>query len=356
MPPPLVVTVSAKSQNVPVYIDGIGKCVALESVTITPRVTGQIIQRHFEDGAVIKKDQVLFSIDPEPAKAALASARAQLAQSTAAKAFAKTELDRYAQVAGTKAISKSDLDTKQNAFDLATAQVALAEAAVKTAELNLEYCTIISPIDGRAGARLVDVGNVVKANEGSLLSIQKQVPIYADFTINEDQLAVVRENMTKGTLQTLVSLPADKTAASGDLTFLDNAVQDGTGTVRLRALLKNADNHFWPGQFVNVRLVLEVKKDAVLVPSSAPQIGQTGPFVLVVRKDQTAEMRPVAVGQAQEDWIVIEKGIAAGEQVITDGQMMVRPNGPVRVQAPSATPVQTAAGDNKEATVAGGAK
>lgn len=333
MPPPVVEVTDAKAQDVPMYIDGIGKIMAMESVTITPRIDGQVVERRFEDGADLKKGQVLFLIDPAPAEAALAAAQAQVAQSKAAADFARIELERYTAVAGTRAISKSDLDTRQNSVDVAVAQQAAAEAATRTAQLNLDYCTIRSPIDGRAGARMVDVGNVVRENETALLSVQKLDPVYADFTVNEGDLAAVRANMADGTLKTMVRLPNEAADAGrgGDLTFLDNSVQDATGTVRLRATIANKDLHFWPGQFVNVRLVLKTLKDAVLVPSSASQMSQAGPFVFVVKPDMVAELRPVKPGQTQGDMLVITEGLKAGERVITDGQMMVRPDMPVRL-------------------------
>lgn len=351
MPPPVVNVAEAKAQDVPMYLDEIGKATALEAVTITPRIAGQIIERKFEDGADLKKGQVLFQIDPAPSQAALAVAQAQVAQSKAAAEFAKIELDRYTAVAGTRAISKSDLDTKQNAVDVANAQVASAQASVQTAQINLDFCTIRSPIDGRAGSRMVDVGNVVKENETALLSVQKIDPIYADFTVNEQQLAAVRTNMADGSLKVIVSLPtdADQPGREGTLTFLDNAVQDGTGTVKLRATVPNTDLHFWPGQFVNVRLVLKTLKDAVLVPTSASQMSQKGPFVFVVKADMTAEMRPVTPGQMQGDNLVIAKGLAVGEKVITDGQMMVRPGGAVRLPGPPPGAAPAAGGEAQTA-------
>ncbi|HEX8322575.1 MAG TPA: efflux RND transporter periplasmic adaptor subunit [Tepidisphaeraceae bacterium] len=336
MPPPVVSVADAVAQDVPMYIDGIGKAAAMESVTITPRIAGQIVERRFEDGADLKKGQVLFLIDPAPTEAALASSQAKVAQAKAAADFARIELDRYAAVAGTKAISKSDIDTRRNAVDVAVAQQAAAEADVRTAQINLDFCTVRSPIDGRAGSRLVDVGNVVKENDTPLLSVQKLDPIYADFTVNEQQLAAVRANMAEGALKCLVRLPTEAETAGreGSLTFLDNSVQDATGTVRLRATLPNPGSHFWPGQFVNVRLVLKTLKDAVLVPSSASQMSQKGPYVFVVKPDMVAEIRPIKPGQTQGDMLVVSDGLKAGERVITDGQMMVRPDMPVRLPGP----------------------
>jgi membrane fusion protein, multidrug efflux system len=178
-----------------------------------------------------------------------------------------------------------------------------------------------------------------------LLVVQRLDPIYADFTVNEDQLLHVRKEMAKGTLKTMVKLPEDQDYRAGELTFLDTSVQDGSGTIKLRATLPNTDQHFWPGQFVNVRLVLEVAKGAVLVPTSVPQESQKGSYALVVKEGTDpngkpgtiAEMRPVKLGQRQGDLIVLESGVEAGEQVITDGQMMVRPGGPVKVLPPQAT-------------------
>lgn len=347
MPPQRVTVSDAVTKDVPVYLDEIGRCTALESVTITPQVAGIITERRFQDGADLKKGQVLFTIDTRPYKAALDSAKAQLAQAKAAQAFAKLELDRYSAVANTKAISKSDFDTKQNAMDVANAQYEAAQAAVETAQVNLDYCTIAAPIDGRAGARLVDAGNVVKANEGSLLSIQHLDPIYADFTITERDLPSVQQFMAKGTLKTEVRLPIDglNDARTGNLIFLDNAVQDGSGTVKLRAQIPNKDHHFWPGQFVNVRLVLTVKP-SVLVPSTASQVSQQGLFVFKVVADEksptklSVAQQPVTLGQRHGDLVAIDSGLSDGDRVVTTGQMMLQPGSAVMVvtDAVPATP------------------
>lgn len=338
MPPPMVTTSVAKAQDVPVYLDEIGKCTARESVTVTPQVAGIITERHFEDGADLTRGQLLFTIDPRPFKAQLDAANAQLAQSKAAEQFAKLELDRYAAVANTRAISKSDYDTKQNAYDVAAAMVAVAQAAVESATLNLNYCQIRSPIAGRAGARLVDAGNVVKSNEGALLLVQRLDPIYADFTVTERDLPEVQKQMAGGMLKTQVRLPSDSESETrtGNLIFLDNAVQDGSGTVKLRAEVPNQDHHFWPGQFVNVRLVLQVKS-SVLVPGIATQVSQQGLFVFKVVADEKSPTKlavlqqPVTLGQRHGDVVVIDSGLSAGDQVVTKGQMMLQPGSPVMV-------------------------
>ena len=332
-PPPLVTVAKAQKQDVPLYLDEIGKSGGSESVTVTPQVGGRITERHFQDGADLTKGALLFVIDPRPYQAQLDSARASLAQAKAALALAKAQFARDEELVGSKAISKQDYDTKKNTVDVDLAQVESAEAVLETAKLNLEYCYIHSPIEGRAGARLVDVGNVVQANTTGLLLIQRLDPIYADFTVTEGDLPEVQKEMSRGSLKTLVRLPSDpeNRARSGKLTFLDNAVQNGTGTVNLRATMSNPDHHFRPGQFVNVRLVLATQKNAVLIPNQATQISQKGPFVYVVKPDGTADLRPVTLGQRQGDNVVITQGVAAGENVIVTGQMTVPPGGKVRV-------------------------
>src|ERR1700739_1611452 len=340
MPPPLVTVVKAAARDVPRYLDEIGRNAAFESVTVTPQVGGRIVERHFQDGENLKKGQLLFVVDPRPYKAQLDSAQASLAQAKAALDLAKIQFARDEQVIGTRAISKQDYDTKKNTVDVDQAQVESAQAALETAQLNLEYCYIHSPIDGRAGARLVDVGNVVQANTTGLLLIQRLDPIYADFTITERDLPNVQKEMTRGTLKTLVRLPSDPEARArgGTLTFLSNTVQNGTRTVFLRATISNPDHHFWPGQFVNVTLVLATQKGAVLIPNQATQISQKGPFVYVVKPDNTADLRLLNLGQRQGDNIVVTQGVAPGENVILAGQMTVAPNSKVRVDTGGATP------------------
>jgi multidrug efflux system membrane fusion protein len=297
---------------------------------------------------------LLFVIDPRPYKAQLDSAQASLAQSKAALDLAKIQFARDEEVIGTRAISKQDYDTKKNAVDVDQAQVEAAAAALETARLNLEYCYIHSPIDGRAGARLVDVGNVVQPNATSLLSIQRLDPIYANFTVTESDLPEVQRQMSRGMLKAAVRLPSDSESAAkpGRVEFLDNSVQNGSGTVNLRATISNSDHHFWPGQFVDVRLVLNTEKAAVLIPSQATQISQKGPFVYVVKSDDTADLRPVKLGQRQGDDVVVTEGVAAKERVVLAGQMLVRPGGKVRID--SSAPAASSSNDTKSSSPKGG--
>jgi membrane fusion protein, multidrug efflux system len=354
-PAPLVTVVQTSAQDVPRYLDEIGKNGAYESVTVTPQVGGRIVERRFQDGENLRKDQLLFVIDPRPYKAQLDSAQANLAQAKAALELAKIQFSRDQEIIGTRAISKQDYDTKKNTVDVDQAQVAAAEAALETAKLNLEYCYIHSPIDGRAGSRLVDAGNVVQANSSSLLSIQRVDPIYANFTITERDLPEVQKHMARGGLKALVRLPSDQDNAArvGRIEFLDNTVQNGSGTVNLRATISNPDRHFWPGQFVDVKLVLTTEKAAVLVPSQATQISQQGSFVYVIKADDTAELRPVKLGQRQGEQVVVTEGLAANERVVLAGQMLVRPGSKVRIAA-SGAPGNPANGGGKENAQSGG--
>ena len=357
---PLVTVAQATAHDVPVYLEEIGRSGAFESVTVTPQISGRIVERHFEDGAELKKGQLLFTIDPRPYQAQLDSAQAQLAQSKAALDLARTQLKMYDSISNTRAVSQLDVETKKNTVAVDQAQVQAAEAALETAKLNLEYCYIHSPIDGRAGMRLVDVGNVVQTNSTGLLLIQRLDPIYADFTVTEADLPEVQRQLARGTLQARVRIPSDppNQAREGKLTFVDNAVQNATGTVNLRATISNGDHHFWPGQFVNVTLVLSTAKGAVLIPNQATQISQQGPYVYVVKPDSTAELRVVTLGQPQGDEVVVTKGVAAGEQVIVTGQLTVAPGarvqvqqaGPANMPAGTATPAPSGASGTKQSS------
>jgi multidrug efflux system membrane fusion protein len=384
-----VAVAAAVTQDVPVYLDEIGKTAASETVSIQPQVSGTITAIHFRDGADLKTGDPLFTIDQRPFAAAVSQAEANLArdmaqlqqaeatlaQSRATETQAEANLARdmaqlenatvqqrrYKQLIDDGAISKEQYDqvrtaaqaaeatvrADQAAVTNARAAIAVAQAAVEnakasiradqamveTARIQLGYTSIRSPITGRAGERLVDLGNVVTANSTTLLTIQRLDPIYADFTITEHDLTAVQQHMAQGTLRTEVRLPdGPDSPRSGELTFLDNVVQDTTGTVKLRATIMNSDHRFWPGRFVKVRLILRIRQAAVLVPAAAPQLSAQGPFVYVVKDDLTAELRPVTLGQRQGDLVVVEQGVRPGERVVVTGQLGVTPGGKVRAE------------------------
>jgi len=330
-PPSRVTVATALAQDVPFYLDEVGHTVAREVVSVQPEVSGKITEIHFEDGANLKKGDPLFTIDPRPFEAQLNAAQANLAQSKAALDFAKIQFGRVQDLVESRAIARQDYDTRKNAVDVGEAQVKQNEAAVESARLNLEYTSIRSPIEGRAGHRLVDNGNVVTANSTTLLTIERLEPIYADFTVTESDLSQVQRNSASHMLRVEVRLPDETKPEIGQLTFLDNSVQSSSGTVMLRATVPNPTRHLWPGQFVNVRLVLATIQKAILVPAAAPQDSAKGPFVYVVKADSTAELRPVKVGQRQGESVVVEQGLQPGERVIMNGQLAVMPGAKVQV-------------------------
>lgn len=382
-PPAPVSATAALAQDVPTYIDAIGKTVAREVVSIQPQVSGRITRIHFTDGANVRKGDLLFTIDPRPFEAVLRQAEAKVSQDVALKKQAeanlaseiakanwgKVQVSRYGKLVEQGVVSQEqygELRATQNSLDAnvvnaraavnsADESIKVDTAAVESAKVQLSYCTIRSPIEGRAGQRLVDVGNVVSpggssnnnssssanpANGNTLLVIERLDPIYADFTISQNSLAEVQRQMKANKLSAEVRLPDDAgTTVIGQLTFLNNSVEDTTGTVGLRATVGNSDHRFWPGRFVNIRLVLNTIHQAVLIPASAPQLSANGSFVYVVKQDSTAEQRPVTLGQRQGDLIVVENGVAAGENVVTAGQLGVTPGGKVRIeQAATSSP------------------
>jgi membrane fusion protein, multidrug efflux system len=320
-PPPRSVTVAKViTRDVPLYLDEIGTCTAAETVQVQAQVSGQIISREFEDGADVKKGDVLFRIDARPFEAALASAQADAA-------LAQVTLARQSQLRSKAVVAGQDYDTAQ-------ANAMKADAAVKAAQVNLDFCTIRSPIDGHTSLRNIDVGNLVGPSSPPLILVQKLDPIYTDFTIAERDIPLVRQHLNGPPLEVLTVNENDKIASrTGQLTFIDNTVQPGMGTVRARATTENRDHALWPAQFVRVRLILEMLKNAMLVPSSAVQIGQNGPYVFVVKSDSTIDLRQVKPGQKQDgDTTVIIEGVKPGETVITRGQLQLAPGMKVAVQ------------------------
>lgn len=328
-PPAPVRTALALAKAVPVYLDEIGRCTPHAFVNVVPQVTGWILVRHFEDGADVKKGDLLFTIDPRPFEADMARAEAAVLQSKTLVEGARIELERVETVVksgNAGAARKQEVDSKKNDVAVAEARLAASEAERTLASLRLGYCRIPSPLDARAGERLVDAENVVKEDETVLVALRQLDPIYVDFTVTERDFGRVRRRAERGALRIEARIPGEELVASeGHLTFIDSVVRDGSGTVKLRSTYGNAERKLWPGQFVEVRLVLETKKAAVLVPAVAIQHNQSGPFAFVVEPMDTAELRPVVLGQRHGDPVVIESGVGAGERVIVDGQPGVMP-------------------------------
>ena len=334
-PPPSRPVSVAKvvTKDVPLYLDEIGTCAAYESVNVQAQVSGQIIGRHFNDGQDVKKGDLLFTIDPRPYQAVLDAAKADLE-------LAQANLKRQEELKAKAVSTIQELQTAQ-----ATAMK--AQAAVDAAQVNLDFTEIRSPINGRIGLRQVDVGNTVSAGASSavLVTIDNLDPIYTDFTIAEPDIPQVRKYLGGPNLKVLTKPPnANVPARSGKLYFIANAVTPGTGTVQARGVTPNADRLLWPSEFVNVRLVLDTLKDAMLVPNDAVQIGQNGPYVFVVKPDMTLDLRLVTPGQRQDgDLTVITKGLNPGETVVTAGQLQLAPGTRVVIKSSANNPGQRSA-------------
>jgi membrane fusion protein, multidrug efflux system len=313
------------TKDVPLYLDEIGTCAAYETVLVQAQVSGVIITRNFQDGSDVKKGDLLFTIDPRPFQAALdqAKAQAELDQVT---------LKRQEDLRNRKVISQQDYDT-------AVANAQKSQAATESAQVNLDWCYIKSPINGRVGLRNVDVGNLVGPSTPALVTILGLDPIYTDFTVAQNDLPLVRKYLggTNVKVQTYLQ-DGSMTPRTGDLYFIDNAVQPGSGTVKARGVTPNPDRALWPSEFVRVRFILDTLKNATLVPSQAVQISQSGPFVFVVKPDNTVDLRPVKPGQRQEgDLTVIEGGVKPDETVVVTGQLALAPGAKVAPQ-PYAVP------------------
>ena len=327
-----VVAAKAFSKDVPLYLDEIGKCAAYEYVTVQPQVSGPIVGIHFSDGSEIKKGQLLFTIDPRPHTAELNRAKAVLEQDRARATLDDSQLRRNEALRQKMVSAAQELDNARSAASVSQSALLADAALIETAQIGLDYCSIRSPIDGRAGNHLVDIGNIVAANTTPLLVIQRQDPIYAEFTIPEGDLPRIRDYIRAGTLNVRAGFPDEPgKTREGRFDFIDSGVQADTGTVKMRALLDNADRLFWPGQFVTVRILLDTIRNAVLVPNEALQTGGKGPFVFVVKPDNTVELRPVRPGQRQGDMIVISDGIRAGETVVVTGQLALAPGASVKI-------------------------
>jgi len=352
-PPParLVETAKVIQRDVPLYIDEVGTCTAFETVQIQAQVSGQIVERHFKDGAEVKKGDLLFSIDSRSYQAALDQAQGQLAQTQSQLVLDQITLKRQQELRARNVTSPQDLDSAQGTVNSDLAKVKSAEASVAAAQVNLDYCRIKSPIDGRAGLRNVDIGNVVSpASSTPLVTVQGLDPIYTDFSISEPDLPLVRRYLGGANVKVMTDADDDGVEArTGELAFIDTALQPGAGTIKARGVTPNPDHALWPSQFVRVRLILDVLKGARLVPSSAVQIGQNGPYVFVVKPDSTLDLRRVKPGQRQGDLIVINDGLEVNETVVVSGQLQLAPGARV-----NARPVDNGP-QSREAAGGGGA-
>jgi multidrug efflux system membrane fusion protein len=333
---PVPVTVAAVAvQSVPFRVQAIGNVEALSTVSVRARVDGQIVEVNFKEGEEVRKGSVLFRIDPRPYEAALRQAEATNARDIAARDQAQSQERRYKDLLEKNFVSKDAYAQFRTNADTAAAVAEASKAAVDSTRLNLEYCTIRSPIDGYPGKIQIQLGNLVKANDTTALVVLNQVhPIYVSFAVPEQTLPAIRSYMSAGPLTVDARPPnATKSAASGKLIFVDNAVDSTTGTIKLRGQFANKENSLWPGQFVNVTVTLYDQRDAVVIPSQAIQNGPNGEYVFVVKPDMTAEMRKIKSDRTEGDSVIVASGLKGGEQVVTHGQLKLTPGARVRVES-----------------------
>ena len=331
-----VLAADVVQKTVPIQLQAVGTVEAYSTVMVKAQVSGQLTGVHFQEGQDVKQGDLLFTIDPRPYEAALHKEEANLAKSTVEAKNAEVDRKRFADMLDRGAVATEEYDSARTAAEAAAAQALADQAAVEYAQLQLDYCAICSPLDGRTGYVMAHEGNLVKANDSTALVVVNQIsPIYVSFAVPERNLAAIKAsgNETEK-LKVEVTIPGDEARPLlGELTFIDNEVDRNTGTIRLKATVANEDKRLWPGQFVTVSLTLGVQPDALLVPSQAVQTGQAGQYLLVVKPDQTVESRPVTVGPTVGGQTVVETGVAAGEQVVTDGHLRLVPGAKVEIKS-----------------------
>ncbi len=337
--PVAVGTVVRKSM--PIEISVIGAAEPFSSVAIRAQTTGQLTGVNFTEGDDVTAGQVLFTLDKRPLEAAMQQAQANLDRDLAQAANAAQQAKRFEELAQRGIAPREQVDTSKSTAAALNATVDADKAALENAKVQLQYATITAPISGRTGALMVHEGNLVRANDQASLVVINQVsPISVTFAIPEARLPELKKYMSAGALRVTANPPNDESpAAVGRIAFVDNSVDQTTGTIRVKGTFPNTDRRLWPGQYVNVVVTLTTDPNAIVVPSVAVQAGQQGPYVYVVNKEQAVDLRPVTVGRASATETVIEKGLTPGETVVTDGHLRLVPGSRITVKGPSDQPV-----------------
>jgi multidrug efflux system membrane fusion protein len=333
-PPPVTVGLTTK-RTVPVELRAIGNVQAFSSVMVKSKVGGELVRVHFTEGQDVKKGDLLLTIDPRPHEAALKEAEANLQRDLARARNATEDARRYESLIQRKVVSTQQYDKIRSDAEALEATVVADRAAVENAKIQLEYCSIRSPIEGRTGSLSVKQGNIIKADDITLLVINQIVPIDVSFSVPEQFLPEIRKRMASNKLQVEASSPqSDERPEKGTVTFVDNAVDTSTGMIRLKGTFANRERKLWPGQFVNLVLTLTEEPNVIVVPSEAIQTGQEGQYVFVVKPDLTVESRQVVAGRTINGETVVQKGLQADERVVTDGQVRLYPGARVEVKTP----------------------
>jgi multidrug efflux system membrane fusion protein len=320
---PIPVIVSTVIQKtVPVQLRAIGNVQAYSTVTIKSKVGGELVRVHFTEGQEVKKGELLFTIDPRPYEATLKQAEANLERDLVQAKNAQEDVRRYEFLIQKGVVARQQYEKFRTDADALEATVLADRAAVENAKIQLGYCSIRSPIDGRTGSFIVQQGNIIKAEDINLVVINQIVPIDVGFSVPEQFLPEIKKYTAWGKLQVEALVPMnEERPEKGVITFIDNAVDSNTGTIRLKGTFANREKKLWPGQFVNVVLTLTTEPNAIVVPSQAIQTGQEGQYVFVVKQDLTVESRPVVAGRSVKNETVVQKGLHADEKVVTDGQL-----------------------------------
>jgi multidrug efflux system membrane fusion protein len=329
-----VLVATAVQKAVPVQLRAVGNVEPFTTVSIKSQVTGVLMEAHFKEGQDVKKGQQLFTIDPRPFEAALRQAEANMQRDNAQLKNLREQVRRYAELVEKQYVSREQYDLIKTNADAAEAVVEADKAAVENAKVQLSYCYIYSPVNGRVGSLLVNEGNLVRVNDGAPLVIINQVnPINVTFSVPEQHLSDLNRHMNAGQLKVDASFQSDEgRPEQGRLEFVDNAVDRSTGTIKLKAVFANTERRLWPGQFINVALTLTTQPDAVVIPSEAVQVGQDGQHVFVVQPDKRVEVRSVTLGTTSGGEAVIIKGLSAGEQIVREGQFLLGPGSRIEIK------------------------
>jgi len=355
-PPKNVLVTEVKAMDVPVQMHEFGRASSPENVNVQPQVSGRIMEVRFVEGQEVKKGDILLVIDPRPFQASLEQAQGQLKSDQAQLELNRRNLQRAEQTGQGRFVSAQEVDTDRAQVQIYEGAIIRDQAAIDQANLNLEYCYVRSPIDGRTGRRLVDAGNFVATGGAILVNIQRQDPLYVDFTVSENELARVRQNMAEGNRLTVGAVVPSKpdVVKAGTLSFLDNSVSTQSGTAMLRATIPNPDRFLWPGQYVDVTLTLTILNHAPVVPSQTVQIGGKGTYLFTVGQDNKVEQRLVTQGVRYHDLVVVSQGVKPGETVVVEGQLALASGMKVNPQPyPTAAPEKsglTESGPQKNAT------
>jgi multidrug efflux system membrane fusion protein len=329
-----VVVAQAEARDFPIELRNIGNVEAFATVTIRSQITGQITKIHFQEGQEVKAGDMLFTIDPRPSQGALRQAQADLRRDQAQLVSAKLEFERTKKLLESNIASRDDYDKAEATFAALEATVMSDEASVSRAQLQVEFTGIKAPINGRTGNLMVKEGNIVKAPDDFLVTINQVDPIYVTFSVPEQELPAIRERMQLAALPVEVDTPGhDSQKLHGTLSFIDNSVDVTTGRIRLKGTFVNTNGVLWPGQFLQTRLTLGMVTNATMVPSESLQSSQTGDFIFVIGTDGKAQKRSVVAGKSRAGALVIESGIRAGETIVTDGQLRLVDGAPVTIHA-----------------------